>query len=58
MKIDWIPEGDEGDYDPVKDVKVMMRKVDEFNVSLELGMKQLEENVKEFNKSAGQLSEA
>lgn len=31
MKIDWIPDGSEADYDPVEDVTNMAKIVDEFN---------------------------
>lgn len=31
MKIDWIPDGEEADYDPTEDVKGMIEKVDKFN---------------------------
>lgn len=31
MKIDWIPDGEEGDYDPTEDINNMISNVDSFN---------------------------
>lgn len=31
MKIDWIPDGEEADYDPVEDIKGMIGVVEGFN---------------------------
>lgn len=55
MKIDWIPDGSEADYDPVGDITNMAKIVDEFNKGVKGKLGELEANVKEFNKKAGEL---
>lgn len=55
MKIDWIPDGSEADYDPVEDVTNMAKIVDEFNEGVQGKLGELEANVKEFNKKADEL---
>lgn len=52
MKIDWIPDGSQLDYDPVEDVTSMGKIVDEFNEGVMEKLVELDENVKEFNKKA------
>lgn len=52
MKIDWIPDGSQLDYDPIEDVTSMGKTVDEFNEGVKEKLVELDENVKEFNKKA------
>jgi hypothetical protein len=54
MKIDWIPEGDKKKYDPVKEIQRVVKKLTDYNRSLEAGMKAIEESVQKFNESAGE----
>lgn len=55
MKINWIPDGEEADYDPVEDVGNMIKSVDEFNDGVDKKLEEFDANVKEFNDIAAEL---
>lgn len=52
MKINWIPNGEEGDYSAEDDLNTMIKMADEFNEGVLKSIPEFESNVKDFAEKA------